>query len=198
MSKKSKKQVRKQVPSSAESGLIPRVGQMLLPMIAGIAATKADLTNWVYEQGLEALHDFAVLDGHDQHLGTVSIKKLGSVGREQRRPTSVRGNDALASTLGIRLNVDLVSPRLVGLVGQPPAVRGDILIPFPERSKRAHPTRLRPLTSRLYPSFCWFPTLQPTSCCHPASTRRLEDAVPQDRWVDGPADVSGSSMSNSV
>ena len=43
MSKKSKKQVRKQVPSSAGSGLVPRLGQMLLPMIAGIAATKADL-----------------------------------------------------------------------------------------------------------------------------------------------------------
>ena len=25
-------------------------------MIAGIAATKADLTEWVYEQGLTALH----------------------------------------------------------------------------------------------------------------------------------------------
>ncbi len=52
MSKKSKKQVRKQVPASAESGLIPRVGQMLLPMIAGIAATKADLTKvTIHEAG---------------------------------------------------------------------------------------------------------------------------------------------------
>jgi len=65
MSKKSNKQVRKQVPSSAESGLVPRVGQMLLPMIAGIAATKADLTNWVYEQGVEALHELIRTDAED-------------------------------------------------------------------------------------------------------------------------------------
>ena len=65
MSKKSKKQVRKQVPSSAESGLVPRVRQMLLPMIAGIAATKADLTSWVYEQGLEALHELLRTDAEE-------------------------------------------------------------------------------------------------------------------------------------
>ena len=65
MSKKSKKQVRKQVPSSAESGLVPRVRQMLLPMIAGIAATKVDLTSWVYEQGLEALHKLLRTDAEE-------------------------------------------------------------------------------------------------------------------------------------
>ena len=36
--------------------VVGQVGQILLPMIAGIAATKADLTEWVYEQGLTALH----------------------------------------------------------------------------------------------------------------------------------------------
>lgn len=57
MSNKSKKRVRNQVPSTVEAGLLPRLRQMLLPMIAGISATKADLTSWVYEKGLEALDE---------------------------------------------------------------------------------------------------------------------------------------------
>ena len=52
---KSKKPVRKQTQSPTGE-VVGQVGQILLPMIAGIAATKADLTEWVYEQGLTALH----------------------------------------------------------------------------------------------------------------------------------------------
>ncbi len=55
MARKSKKPVRKQ-PHSPTGKVVGQVGQILLPMIAGIAATKADLTEWVYEQGLTALH----------------------------------------------------------------------------------------------------------------------------------------------
>ena len=55
MPRKSKKRVKKQTPS--RPGAFGRVGQILLPMIAGIAATKADLTQWVYEQGLTSLHE---------------------------------------------------------------------------------------------------------------------------------------------
>ncbi len=55
MPRKSKKPVRKQ-PHSPTGKVVGQVGQILLPMIAGIAATKADLTEWVYEQGLTALH----------------------------------------------------------------------------------------------------------------------------------------------
>ena len=55
MSRKSKKPVRKQTHSPTGK-VVGQVGQILLPMIAGIAATKADLTEWVYEQGLTALH----------------------------------------------------------------------------------------------------------------------------------------------
>ena len=55
MSRKSKKPVRKQTQSPTGK-VVGQVGQILLPMIAGIAATKADLTEWVYEQGLTALH----------------------------------------------------------------------------------------------------------------------------------------------
>ena len=55
MPRKSKKPVRKQTQSPTGE-VVSQVGQILLPMIAGIAATKADLTEWVYEQGLTALH----------------------------------------------------------------------------------------------------------------------------------------------
>ena len=56
MHRKSKKPVRKQTQMPSCEGVIGRVGQILLPMIAGIAATKTDLTEWVYEQGLTVLH----------------------------------------------------------------------------------------------------------------------------------------------
>ena len=55
MPRKSKKPVRKQTDSPTVK-VVGQVSQILLPMIAGIAATKADLTEWVYEQGLTALH----------------------------------------------------------------------------------------------------------------------------------------------
>ena len=55
MPRKSKKPVRKQTHSPTGK-VVGQVSQILLPMIAGIAATKADLTEWVYEQGLTALH----------------------------------------------------------------------------------------------------------------------------------------------
>ena len=50
MPRKSKKPVKRN-----RLEVVGQVGQ-ILPMIAGIAATKADLTEWVYEQGLTALH----------------------------------------------------------------------------------------------------------------------------------------------
>ena len=57
MPRKSKKPVRKQTHSPTGK-VVGQAGQILLPMIAGIAATKADLTEWVYEpgKGLTALH----------------------------------------------------------------------------------------------------------------------------------------------
>ena len=62
MRRKSKKPVRKQTHSPTGEGVVGRVGQILLPMIAGIAATKADLTEWVYEQGLTVLHELLSMD----------------------------------------------------------------------------------------------------------------------------------------
>ena len=111
MSKKSKKQVRKQVPSGAELGLLPRVGQILLPMVAGIAATKADLTSWVYEQGLDALQELLRADAEElagkkgehradrthNHWGkTVGELSLGGrrVAVERPRVRSVSGKES--------------------------------------------------------------------------------------------------------
>ena len=65
MRRKSKKPVRKQTHSPTGEGVVGRVGQILLPMIAGIAATKADLTEWVYEQGLTALHELLSKDAEE-------------------------------------------------------------------------------------------------------------------------------------
>jgi len=111
MSKKSKKQVRKQVPSGAELGLLPRVGQILLPMVAGIAATKAGLTSWVYEQGLDALQELLRADAEElagkkgehradrthNHWGkTVGELSLGGrrVAVERPRVRSVSGKES--------------------------------------------------------------------------------------------------------
>ena len=63
MPRKSKKRVKKQTPS--RPGAFGRVGQILLPMIAGIGATKADLTQWVYEQGLTSLHELLRADAEE-------------------------------------------------------------------------------------------------------------------------------------
>jgi len=65
MHRKSKKPVRKQTQMPSCEGVIGRVGQILLPMIAGIAATKADLTEWVYEQGLTSLHELLRKDAEE-------------------------------------------------------------------------------------------------------------------------------------
>ncbi len=65
MHRKSKKPVKKQTQTPSCEGVVGRVGQILLPMIAGIAATKADLTEWVYEQGLTALHELLRADAEE-------------------------------------------------------------------------------------------------------------------------------------
>lgn len=55
MSKKTGKHGKKQT-QEVPKGVASRLGQILLPMVGGIAATKQGLTEWVYEKGLEALH----------------------------------------------------------------------------------------------------------------------------------------------
>ena len=56
MIKEIKEASKNQQTHSPTGKVVGQVGQILLPMIAGIAATKADLTEWVYEQGVTALH----------------------------------------------------------------------------------------------------------------------------------------------
>ena len=55
MPRKLKKPVRKQTHSPTGK-VVGQVGQILLPMIASMAATKAFLMERVYEQGLTSLH----------------------------------------------------------------------------------------------------------------------------------------------
>ena len=115
MPRKSKKPVRKQTHSPTGK-VVGQVGQILLPMIAGIAATKADLTEWVYEQGLTALHlllredaeEIAGLKGkHEKerthnHWGSTN-GELSFGGRRiqvsRPRVRSKSGAEAVASTL---------------------------------------------------------------------------------------------------
>lgn len=52
MKMRTARQAREQAPSGTE-----RLREMLLPMVAGIAATKSDLMNWVHEVGLGALSE---------------------------------------------------------------------------------------------------------------------------------------------
>ena len=84
MPRKSKKPVRKQTHSPTGK-VVGQVGQILLPMIAGIAATKADLTQWVYAQGLTALH--LLLREDAEEIAGLKDKHE----KERTRPAS-RGN----------------------------------------------------------------------------------------------------------
>ena len=48
----------KPVTSEGEE-VLSQMHQMLMPMVAGIASTKAELTSWVHAQGLAALNAVA-------------------------------------------------------------------------------------------------------------------------------------------
>jgi len=53
---KKPKRARKQGRASTEAGVMEHLRQMLMPMIAGIASTKLELTSWLHAQGLESLN----------------------------------------------------------------------------------------------------------------------------------------------
>ena len=92
MPRKSKKPVRKQTHSPTGK-VVGQVGQILLPMIAGLAATKADLTQWVYAQGLTALHlllredaeEIAGLKGKHEAVPTPLVQPLLPLPRPRGR-----------------------------------------------------------------------------------------------------------------
>ncbi len=64
MNKRTRKHGKKQT-QELPKGVVIRVGQLLLPMVGGIAATKQGLTEWVYETGLEALHSLLREDAEE-------------------------------------------------------------------------------------------------------------------------------------
>jgi hypothetical protein len=72
MRRKSENEVRKQTVRGAEAGILGRVRQLLLPMVAGIASTKAELTSWVLESGMQALGE--MLRGDAEELGGIKGK----------------------------------------------------------------------------------------------------------------------------
>jgi putative transposase len=53
---KKPKRAKKQGRGSTEAGVLEHLRQMLMPMMAGIASTKLELTSWLHAQGLEALN----------------------------------------------------------------------------------------------------------------------------------------------
>ena len=55
MRRKAEKRVSRQVAGDVSGSGMDRIRQLLMPMVAGMAATKQDLMGWVNEVGLEAL-----------------------------------------------------------------------------------------------------------------------------------------------
>jgi len=62
MSRKAEKVRKKQTGQALRISPLARIGQAMLPMVAGIAATKKGLMSWVHEKGLEALEELLIED----------------------------------------------------------------------------------------------------------------------------------------
>lgn len=62
MRSKAEKRVSRQGVGEGVSSGLDRVSQLLMPMVAGMAATKRDLMEWVHEKGLEALKEVMEAD----------------------------------------------------------------------------------------------------------------------------------------
>ena len=135
MPRKSKKPVRKQ-RHSPTGKVVGQVGQILLPMIAGIAATKADLTQWVYEQGLTALHlllredaeEIAGLKGkHEKertHNHWGSTKPLGE--HERRAELRWSSHPSVATSSSLEVGRGGVASTLRSLPRRRPASRASV------------------------------------------------------------------------
>ena len=129
MPRKSKKPVRKQ-PHSPTGKVVGQVGQILLPMIAGIAATKADLTEWVYEQGLTALHLLLREDAEKiagpkgKHEKERTHNHWGSTnGRAELRWSS---HPSVATSSSLEVGRGGVAPTLQSLPRRRPASRASV------------------------------------------------------------------------
>ncbi len=129
MPRKSKKPVRKQTHSPTGK-VVGQVGQILLPMIAGIAATKAELTEWVYEQGLTALHlllredaeEIAGLKG--KHEKERTHNQLGE--HERRAELRWSSHPSVATSSSLEVGRGGVASTLRSLPRRRPASRASV------------------------------------------------------------------------
>ena len=99
-----RKKTAKRAARQALEGLSEGIRQALMPMVAGIAATKTDVMAWVHQAGLAALQEAFALDAE------------GVAGRKGRHQTDRRihhwGHSAAELTFGgRRITVD--RPRLL-------------------------------------------------------------------------------------
>jgi len=134
MRRKSENEVRKQIARGAEAGILGRVRQLLLPMVAGIASTKAELTSWAHESGMQALGE--MLRGDAEELA-------GSKGKHREDRTHYhwgRTNGELAFA-GRRVQVE--RPRVRSKSG------GESLLPTLEAFRREDPLPERVLNQIL-------------------------------------------------
>ena len=129
MPRKSKKPVRKQTDSPTVK-VVGQVGQILLPMIAGIAATKADLAEWVYEQGLTALHLLLREDAEEiagpkgKHEKERTHKPLGE--HERRAELRWSSHPSVATSSAFEVWRGGVAPTLQSLPRRRPASRASV------------------------------------------------------------------------
>ena len=64
--------------SREKQGEIAPLGQMLLPMVAGMASTRQELTQFVYARGLEALQEVFEMDA--EHVAGAKGRHNGARG----------------------------------------------------------------------------------------------------------------------
>lgn len=124
MGKKSENQVRKQAVGGSEPGILGRVRQILLPMVAGIAATKTELTSWVQERGMEALAE--VLRGDAEELA-------GTKGKHREDRTHYHWGRTTGELVFGGRRVQVERPRVRSTAG------GESPLPSFEAFRRADP-----------------------------------------------------------
>lgn len=134
MRRKSENEVRKQTARGAEAGILGRVRQLLLPMVAGIASTKAELTSWVHESGMQALGE--MLRGDAEELA-------GSKGKHREDRTHYHWGRTNGELTFAGRRVQVERPRVRSKSG------GESLLPTLEVFRREDPLPERVLNQIL-------------------------------------------------
>ena len=97
---RTRKRVEKQAPAPAGLG---ELRQLLMPMVAGMAATKQDLMSWVQDVGLEALKKMFEADAIVHPLtvlrGSTRVAAGAEIGPHVVAIDAEIGEEALFSTL---------------------------------------------------------------------------------------------------